>query len=170
MKIHTLLFVLFFAFGISAHALKVGDPIPDLKLKNQNGKWIRLQDYKDQFVLLYFYPKDETKGCTIEATNLRDQFAEFKKSKAVVLGVSRQDEKSHQQFIEKYKLPFDLLVDEDGQFSKALGVELMPLIGLHKRQSILIGPDQKVAQIYQDVSPEKHAQEVLSAIKAKAVK
>src|SRR5688500_5784948 len=91
----------FIFFTSSAFAIQVGERIPELKIKNQNGKTINLNDYKGQFVLLYFYPKDDTKGCTVQATTLRDQFPEFKKHNAVVFGVSRQGEKSHKQFIEK---------------------------------------------------------------------
>jgi thioredoxin-dependent peroxiredoxin len=81
-----------------------------------------------------------------------------------VLGVSKQDEKSHREFRDKHKLPFDLLVDGDGKLAESLGVDTMPLIGFHKRQSVLIAPDGKIAKIYKDVTPEKHPAEVLADV------
>jgi peroxiredoxin Q/BCP len=112
-------------------------------------------------VLVFFYPKDDTPGCTKEACSLRDVYRQFQAHGAVVLGVSRQDAKSHQAFRAKYHLPFDLLVDPDGKVAAAFGVGEYPVVGLHKRQSVLIGPDGKVVRCYPDVDPEKHAAEVL---------
>ena len=146
-------------------ALTVGDKLPhDLGAKNQNGKMIHLSDYRGKFVLLYFYPKDDTPGCTAEASGLRDQYAKIQNLNGLVLGVSRQDEKSHQDFIHKYQLPFDLLVDSDGALGKQFSVGTVPILGFHKRQSVLIGPDGKIIHFYGDVEPSKHAQEVISDI------
>lgn len=146
-------------------ALKSGDTMAPFTIKNQAGKIVDSKDLAGKFVLLYFYPKDETPGCTREAQELRDKAPEFKKLNAVVYGVSTQDEKSHQAFIAKEKLNFDLLVDTDGKLAKACGVASMPIIGLHKRQSVLVGPDGKVVKFYDDVEPAKHAEEVLKDIK-----
>lgn len=147
-------------------ALSAGDPAPNFSAKNQEGKLVQLSDFKNKFVLIYFYPKDDTPGCTKEACSFRDQYTEIKKMNAVVLGVSRQDAKSHQQFRSKHRLPFDLLVDSDGALAKSMGVDTMPIIGLTKRKSLLIGPDGKVIRFYQDVDPSTHTQEVLKDIKA----
>lgn len=146
--------------------LSPGDAVPDFSAKNQDGKEIRISDYRGKPVLIYFYPKDDTPGCTKEACSFRDEYAEFKKLGAVIFGVSRQDSKSHRAFKEKHRLPFDLLVDEDGSVAKSLGIGMMPIIGFHKRQSILIGPDGKVFRIYSDVNPKNHTQEVLNDLKS----
>jgi len=154
----------FLFIGQSALALSAGDLAPDFKAKNQDGKVVRLSDFKGKFVLVYFYPKDDTPGCTVEANQLTEQFPQFAKSKAVVLGVSRQDEESHQRFKKKYKIPYDLLVDSDGSLAKSFGVGLVPVIGLTQRQSILIGPDGRVVRFYDKVEPASHAQSVLEDI------
>lgn len=151
-------------------ALKAGDTMAPFTIKNQSGKTIDSKDLSGKFILLYFYPKDETPGCTREAQELRDKADEFKKLNAVVYGVSTQDEKSHQAFIAKEKLNFDLLVDTDGKLAKACGVSSIPIVGLHKRQSVLVGPDGKVVKFYDSVEPAKHADEVLKDIKLAAGK
>jgi peroxiredoxin Q/BCP len=152
-------------FGQAAMALAPGDVAPDFSAKNQNGKEIHLSDFKGQYVLIYFYPKDETPGCTKQACDLRDRHAQIKKLNTVVLGVSRQGADSHKKFIEKHKLPFDLLVDGDGSVGKALGVGSMPVIGFSDRSSLLIGPDGKVIHFYKDVDASKHADTVLEDLK-----
>jgi thioredoxin-dependent peroxiredoxin len=146
-------------------AVAAGSQAPDFSGKNQDGKTIKLADFKGKFVLLYFYPKDDTPGCTKEACSFRDQFADLKKMNTAVVGVSRQDAASHQKFIAKHKLPFDLLVDENGEIAKAFGVGLMPIVGFHKRQSVLIGPDGKVVAFYESVDPSKHVAEVMADVK-----
>jgi peroxiredoxin Q/BCP len=151
-------------------AISPGEMAPEFALKNQNGAVIRLSEQRGKFVLIYFYPKDETPGCTKEACNFRDEYSKIKEMNAVVFGISKQDEKSHQKFIAKHKLPFDLLVDSDGAVAKAYGVGTMPLVGFHKRQSILIGPDGKVIRFYSDVDPATHVAEVLADIKKSAGK
>src|SRR3954465_10532303 len=106
-----------------------GTQAPDVSAPNQDGKVVKLSALRGRPVLLYFYPKDDTPGCTKEACSLRDDFARFQKAGAVILGVSRQDAASHQAFKAKYHLPFDLLVDADGSFAQALGVQTMPIVG-----------------------------------------
>lgn len=144
-----------------AMAIAPGQPAPDFTAKNQDGKEISLSSLKGKPVILFFYPKDDTPGCTKEVCNFRDEFSKFKKAGAVVLGISRQDEKSHQAFRAKHKLPFDLLVDQDGKLAESFGVATMQVVGFHKRQSILIGADGKVAMFYPDVDPVHHTAEVL---------
>ncbi len=126
---------------------------------------INLKDLAGKPFVLYFYPKDNTSGCTKEACDFRDRFTEIKKLNAVVLGVSRQNGESHKKFIAKHKLPFDLLVDADGSVAKSFGVGTMPVVGFHHRQSILVGPDGKVVSFYESVDPEKHVAEVIADIK-----
>jgi peroxiredoxin Q/BCP len=119
---------------------------------------------------LYFYPKDETPGCTTEACTLRDKFEKIRALNTVIYGVSRQDQKSHQEFKAKHKLPFDLLVDTDGAIGKAFGVGTIMGMGLSKRQSFLIGPDGKILKAYTDVDPARHATEIITDIEAAGVR
>lgn len=148
-----------------AAPLEPGATVPEFSAPNQDGKLIKLSDFKGSPVLLYFYPKDETPGCTKQACSLRDEFAEFKKLGAVVLGISRQDQASHQEFKKKHKLPFDLLVDADGKIAEKLGVGTMPLIGFHKRQSLIVGKDGKLLKFIGDVDPDTHTAEVLKILR-----
>jgi peroxiredoxin Q/BCP len=145
-------------------ALSPGTKAPDFTAKNQDGKAISLADLKGKYVLLYFYPKDDTPGCTKEACSFRDGFELLRKHGAVVLGVSKQDEKSHQEFRAKYKLPFDLLVDNDGKLASAYGIASMPVVGYFKRESVLIDPNGKILKQYKDVNPEVHSKQVLQDI------
>jgi peroxiredoxin Q/BCP len=148
-----------FSFGLGA-----GDVAPDFAMKNQDGKIVKLSSFRGKPVLVYFYPHDNTPGCTTEAQTLRDSFEKYQAQGAVILGVSRQDEKSHRDFKAKNNLPFDLLVDADGEVGKKYGIGTMPLFGTFHRESVLIGPDQKVVHFYFNVDPEKHAAEVLRDI------
>jgi peroxiredoxin Q/BCP len=132
------------ALAFSMLSLAPGDPAPDVTAPNQEGKPTRLASFRGKPVLIFFYPKDDTPGCTKEACNLRDVHADFQKKGAIVLGVSRQDAKSHQAFRAKHRLPFDLLVDADGKLAEAFGVDTMPILGLHRRQSVLIGADGRI--------------------------
>lgn len=144
-----------------AHADLLGEKAPDFKAMNQDGKMISLSDYKGKPVLLYFYPKDDTPGCTVEACKIRDGFAKFKKLGITVFGVSRQGQKSHLEFRKKHSLPFDLLVDKDGALAKLYGIDKIMLVGFFKRQSVLIGADGVIHKIYRDVDPDTHADTVL---------
>ena len=145
---------------------KVGGRAPAFSLPDQNGKTHALKDYAGSWVLLYFYPKDDTPGCTIEACALRDHFPKFKKLKAAVLGVSVDPVKKHAKFVEKYELPFTLLADEKKEVVEAYGVwGKKKFMGREymgtKRWSFLIDPEGKIAKIYEDVKPANHAEEVL---------
>lgn len=153
---------------------------PDLKLKegvkapaftaatNGSGN-ISLKDFKGKHVVLYFYPKDDTPGCTKEACGFRDAWKQFEKKGAVVLGVSTDSVKKHDKFVEKFDLPFTLLADEDKSIVEAYGVwgkkKFMgrEYMGTH-RVTFLIGPDGKIKKIWPAVKPEEHAAEVLAAI------
>lgn len=150
---------------------KVGLKAQEFTLPDQNGKKHKLSQYKGKWVLLYFYPKDDTPGCTIEACTIRDQFQDFKKIKAVVLGVSKDSVESHRKFADAYKLPFTLLSDEDKKVINKYGVwgkkSMMgkSYMGV-RRMSFLIGPDGKIKKVYENVKPPVHAGEVLKDIVA----
>ena len=143
-------------------SLKEGDPAPDVAMPLQDGRQLKLSSLKGQLAVVYFYPKDQTPGCTVEAENFRDKFDDLKKAGIAVIGVSTQDAASHKAFIEKEKLPFDLAVDEDKSIAKAFGVP-PGFMGMHARQTFLIGKDGKIKKVWRDVTPKDHANEVLSA-------
>jgi len=149
--------------------LKTGDMAPAFTVETNGGGKISLADYRGKNVILYFYPKDNTPGCTKEACAFRDHFAEFRKKGAVVLGVSPDAVKSHDKFVEKFKLPFTLLADVDKQIVTAYGVwgekKFMgrKYLGVY-RVTFLIGPDGRINQIWPAVKPEEHAAEVLAAL------
>jgi len=149
--------------------LKEGDAAPEFAAATNGGGTVSLADFKGKNVVLYFYPRDDTPGCTREACAFRDDFAEFKKRGAVVLGVSTDPVKSHDKFVEKFKLPFTLLADEDKKIVRAYGVwgekSFMgrKYFGTH-RVTFLIGPDGRIKKIWPQVKPEAHAEEVLAAL------
>jgi thioredoxin-dependent peroxiredoxin len=145
---------------------KAGNKASDFTLPDQKGKTHRLSDYQGGWVLLYFYPKDDTPGCTKEACAIRDAWPEFKKLGAVVLGVSADSEASHGKFVNKYKLPFTILADTDKVVINAYGVWgpkkfMGRSYGGINRVSFLIDPAGKIAKVYEKVKPEVHAEEVL---------
>jgi peroxiredoxin Q/BCP len=151
--------------------LKEGDKAPDFSVPDNTGARISLKDFKSKPVVLYFYPKDDTPGCTKEACGFRDAYSEFKKAGAVVLGVSTDPIKSHQKFVEKFSLPFQLLSDDEKKIVAAYGVwgekAFMgrKYMGTH-RVTFLIDGNGRLAKIWPEVKPEQHAEEVLAAIKA----
>ena len=142
---------------------------PEFSLPDQNGHLCALADFFGKWVVLYFYPKDDTPGCTKEACGFRDGFARFKQAGIVVLGVSADSVKKHAKFVEKYELPFLLLADENrvvveqyGVWAKKkfMGREYMGIL----RATFLIDPEGKIAKIYENVKPEEHAEEVLAEV------
>ncbi len=149
--------------------LAEGDVAPTFTAATDGGGTASLSDYKGKNIILYFYPKDDTPGCTKEACAFRDHFAAFKKKGAVVLGVSVDPVKAHDKFVEKYKLPFTLLADVDKKIVEAYGVWGQKTfmgrkyLGVH-RVTFLIGPDGKIKKIWPKVKPEEHAEEVLAAL------
>ena len=150
--------------------LKNHSPAPLFRLPDQNGKEHALVDYKGKWILLYFYPKDDTPGCTKEACTIRDSFPDFKKLKIAVLGVSVDSVQSHKKFEKKYKLPFVLLSDKVKDVVKKYGVwgkkKFMGRVYEGTlRTSFLIDPRGKIAKIYEDVNPVAHAAEVLADLK-----
>ena len=151
-----------------AKQLKEGDKAPDFTVNDAEGKRVRLKDLRGKKVVLYFYPKDDTPGCTKEACSFRDSFAQFKKRGIEVLGVSLDSEKSHQKFIKKYDLPFQLLADTERAISEGYGTygekKFMgrTYMGNH-RMTFLIDEKGKIKKIFSKVKPEEHAAEVLDA-------
>ncbi|HET9641578.1 MAG TPA: thioredoxin-dependent thiol peroxidase [Candidatus Paceibacterota bacterium] len=148
-----------------------GELAPDFSLPDQNGKTHSLSDYRGSWVLLYFYPKDDTPGCTIEACAIRDQFDYFKTADAVILGVSTDSVESHKRFAEKYSLPFTLLSDVNKEVVGRYGVfgekKFMGKTYMGtKRTSFLINPEGKIERVYENVKPEIHADEVARDLKA----
>jgi peroxiredoxin Q/BCP len=148
--------------------LKEGTTAPAFKTTDANGETVSLKDLRGQKVVLYFYPKDDTPGCTKEACSFRDEFATFKKRGITVLGVSPDNEKSHKKFETKYKLPFTLLADTDHAIAESYGVwgekKFMgrTYMGV-QRSTFLIDEKGKIKKVFEKVKPEDHASEVLEA-------
>jgi peroxiredoxin Q/BCP len=152
--------------ALAADAPAVGSQAPAFRLQDQNGDWHALKDYRGRWLVLYFYPKDGTPGCTTEACHFRDNIFAFKSLGAAVVGISVDDVASHRKFSSKYKLPFTILADEGGTTAKAYGVlRDFKLLKLASRQSFLVDPDGKVAKHYDDVNPEEHTGQVLADLK-----
>lgn len=149
--------------------LKEGDKAPPFKALSTGGKPIALSDFKGSPVVIFFYPKDDTPGCTKEACGFRDHYAALQKKGAVVLGVSVDPVKAHDKFTEKFKLPFPLISDEDHKIVEAYGVWGDKVFmgrkykGTH-RVTFLIGGDGRILKIWPTVKPEEHPAEVLAAL------
>lgn len=148
--------------------VKEGTAAPAFKTTDDNGEDVSLKDFKGQKVVLYFYPKDDTPGCTKEACSFRDAYSRFKKQGIKLLGVSPDSEASHKKFITKYKLPFTLLADRDHSLAEAYGVwgekKFMgrTYMGV-LRTTFLIDEKGKIKKVFEKVKPEDHATEVLEA-------
>jgi peroxiredoxin Q/BCP len=146
-----------------------GNPAPDFELTSDSGERVKLSDFRGRPVVLYFYPKDDTPGCTVEARGFRDAYAEFRKRGAVVLGVSPDDEASHARFKQKYELPFTLLADPEHRTAEDYGawgernIRGRKSMGI-KRSTFVIDADGKVAKAMGGVKPDGHAGEVLAAL------
>jgi peroxiredoxin Q/BCP len=162
----TILIALCSVTAFAGETPSVGTDAPSFNLQDQNGDWHKLEDYRGQWLAVYFYPRDDTPGCTTEACNFRDNIYAFKAIGAAVVGISVDDVESHKEFSDKYKLPFTILADEDSTTAKAYGVlRDYKLLKLASRQSFLVNPDGKIAKHYDDVDPDKHTDEVLTDIK-----
>ncbi|MBI4227925.1 MAG: thioredoxin-dependent thiol peroxidase [Candidatus Omnitrophica bacterium] len=159
------------AVSANQQELKAGQAAPDFTLLDQHGAPRTLSAHRGQWVLIYFYPKDDTPGCTTEACGLRDRFPQFAKIKAVVWGISADSVKSHQKFAEKFTLPFPLLADDQKTVVHAYGVwgekSFMgkTYMGIN-RMSFLVDPQGKIAKIYPKVKPDTHPDEVLQDLAA----
>jgi len=148
-----------------------GKPAPDFELRSDSGESIKLADLRGKQVVLYFYPKDDTPGCTTQACGIRDAFEEFERAGAVVLGVSPDDERSHVKFKEKFDLPFTLLADEEHQVAEAYGVWVEKKYMGRKymgvdRSTFVIGEDGNVKKVMHKVKPDTHADDVLATLRS----
>jgi peroxiredoxin Q/BCP len=148
--------------------INIGDKAPDFKGKNQNGETISLKDFKGKKVILYFYPKDDTPGCTAESCNLRDNYADLKKKGYEIIGVSADDEKSHKKFADKYALPFSLIADTEKEILQAYdawgeksmyGKKYMGIL----RKTYVIDEKGKIEKIFDKVDTKNHAEQILKA-------
>ncbi len=152
--------------GLAAHAdVQLGSSAPEFRLQDQDGKWHQLKDYRGKWVVLYFYAKDQTPGCTTEAREFRDNIDAFGKLGAVVLGVSIDDVESHQKFAAKNSLPFPILADPNKVTVNKYDV--MSFVGFARRETFLIDPQGRVVNRYMDVDPKTHPQSVLEDLKQK---
>ena len=150
--------------------LKPGDPAPNFTGKTTDGSSVSLKDYRGKKLILYFYPMDDTPGCTAQACSLRDANKEIKKKGAAILGVSTQDSASHQKFTDKYKLNFPLLADTDRTIGKAYGTiggggllsAAKAIVGMADRVTFIIDENGKIAQVIDSPNTRNHAEEVLS--------
>ena len=151
--------------------IEEGNPAPDFELSSDAGETVRLSELRGKPVVLYFYPKDDTPGCTAQACGIRDAYGEFEKEGAVVLGVSPDDERSHGKFRDKYGLPFTLLADTDHRVAEQYGVwgekkyRGRSYLGV-KRWTFVIDEDGNVKRVFPDVKPAEHAENVLAALRA----
>ncbi len=151
------------AFGAAIPS--VGSVAPEFTLTSQEGKPVSMKDYHGKWVVLYFYPKDFTGGCTIEAHNFQRDQAQYQQKGVVVLGVSVDSADSHKQFCAKEGLSFKLLADTDHKVSEEYGsLTNMGLVKFASRHTFIVNPDGKIAKVYEDVNPNKHSEEVLAAL------
>jgi peroxiredoxin Q/BCP len=159
----TLLLGLLAAPAFAADGPQIGQSAPAFHLQDQNGHWHTPNDFQGHWLVLYFYPKDFTPGCTTEVCTFRDDIAKLRKAGAEVAGISLDEVKSHAEFAAKYHVPFPLLSDADQKTATDYGV-LTSMAGMHyaKRTTFLIDPQGKIAKIYRDVDPEKNSAQVMS--------
>ena len=150
--------------------IEEGKPAPDFELSSDAGETVRLSELRGKPVVLYFYPKDDTPGCTTQACGIRDAYGEFEREGAVVLGVSPDDERSHGKFRDKYDLPFTLLADTDHHVAERYGVwgekkyRGRSYLGV-KRWTFVIDADGNVKKVFPDVKPAEHADNVLAVLR-----
>ena len=159
-----------FGKDINMSKLNEGDLAPDFQLPASNGKTLSLKDFKGKNVVLYFYPKDDTPGCTVEACGFRDSIKKLESENTVVLGVSPDDEKNHEKFIKKFNLPFLLLSDTQKKMLESYGVWVEKSMYGKKymgvaRTTLVIDKDGRIARIFEKVKPEGHDKEVLETLK-----
>jgi peroxiredoxin Q/BCP len=145
-----------------------GSVAPAFTLPDQNGKPVSLADYRGKWVVLYFYPKDGTPGCTTEACEFRDNIFAFREAGAVILGVSVDDVESHKDFATEHRLPFTLLADSKKQVARQYGVlhRMLGVMELARRETFIVDPQGKIAKHYREVEPGSHSRQVLADIKS----
>ena len=153
--------------GAATDQPAVGALAPEFELADQTGQLHSLEDYREQWVVLYFYPKDETPGCTKEACEFRDNIFAFRDLNTQILGVSLDDVDSHREFAENHSLPFPLLADTDGRAADAYGVKTRMFgMTVARRQTFIIGPNGTIAKHYEEVKPGEHSAQVIADLKA----
>ncbi len=156
------------AASFAADQPAVGDLAPDFELPDQDGQLHSLEDYRDSWVVLYFYPKDETPGCTTEACEFRDNIFAYRKLNAQIIGISLDDVDSHAKFAENHSLPFPLLADTDGAVADAYGVRTRRFgFEMARRETFLIDPAGRLAVHFSEVDPDTHSEEVLAELSAR---
>lgn len=160
----TLILALIAAAGAQASGdLAIGSPAPEFELPDQEGQLHSLEDYRDRWVVLYFYPKDETPGCTTQACEFRDNIFAYRRLNAQILGVSLDDVDSHRAFAENHSLPFPLLADSRGDAAEAYGVKTRMFgMTVARRQTFIIDPEGNLALHYENVDPATHSAQVLA--------
>ena len=155
------------AHGYTETQPAVGDTAPTFKLQDQNGDWHTLGDYKGKYVVLFFYPKDGTPGCTTEACNFRDNIFAFDDLNTQILGISLDDVDSHKEFSEKYSLPYPILADVEKESAVDYGVlGKFMMMTITKRESFIIDPEGLIVKHYKNVDPDKHTDEVIEELKS----
>lgn len=168
LKLHSLIAInlMLLSFNSTADDL-LNSQAPPFELSDQHSKIHKLGDYSGKWLVLYFYPKDDTPGCTKEACNFRDDIYHIRELNAEVVGVSTDDVHSHEEFIKKYSLPFALLSDKHAVVAKSYGAawKLGPL-SKAKRHSFIISPDGKIVKIYRKVDPKLHSDQIIAALKS----
>ena len=160
-----ILLIAFFGYyniSMANTALKIGDKAPEFNLPDAKGEIVNLASFKGNWVVLYFYPKDDTPGCTKEACSFRDDLHKLEKLGAKVVGISVDDSSSHAKFAEKYHLPFPLLADKDGKVADSYGaLTNLFVLKLAKRYTFLIDAKGNIAKTYQSVDTSRHSQEII---------
>jgi len=145
---------------------QVGQPAPDFNLPDQNGRQHGLKDYRNKWLVLYFYPKDDTPGCTQEACAFRDDLNQLTEMGAQVVGVSLDDSNSHAEFAKKYHLPFPLLADRDGDVAASYGALLnLGIMKIARRFTFLIDPQGNISKLYLSVETSRHSKEIIDDLK-----
>ena len=144
----------------------LGSMAPSFKLQDQNGNWHTLEEYRGKWLVMYFYPKDKTSGCTTQACELRDNIFAFRKLGATIVGISVDDVASHKEFAEMHTLPFKILADPTKQTAKTYGVlvKMMGIFELAERDTFIIDPDGKIAKHWAKVDPKGHSDMVLKEL------
>jgi peroxiredoxin Q/BCP len=154
---------LFMMSSVLAESVLVGQLAPEFKLPDQQNKFVQLSDFRGQWVVLYFYPKDGTPGCTKEACSFRDNITEISAKNGVILGVSVDDSESHTVFVDRHHLPFKLLTDKEGKIAEKYGaLRNLWLMKFAKRHSFIIDPEGRIVKIYRKVDPATHVSEIVS--------
>jgi peroxiredoxin Q/BCP len=166
MKELLLISTLLFTGLLSAKESWVGQNAPDFDIPDQNGVFHTLKEYQGKWLVLYFYPKDDTPGCTTEALNFTSDYKIIEELGAVVVGASLDSIESHKAFADKHKIPFTLLADKDKIMSSAYGVvKNIPLMSYAKRQTFIINPQGIIAKFYADVKSSTHSKQVIADLK-----